>query len=288
MSVTMMHCIESEPEILARILNEYETTLAPVRQRLAQGPVRRLLILATGSSMNAAQCAAFAFSQWAGVQVEIKEPYPFTHYERLDEQADWIVALSQSGKSHSTLQAQRKAQAAGRQVWSLTSDPHSPLAREADALLDINCGIEPVGFVTVGFSATVLNLLLMAMMIGEPQGELGAARRESLLQSLRALTRYLPETMRRTDAFIDRHQTLLAQATRYVAIGYGWLAWRRSLRPSSLKPCVAPPAALSWKPICTAPIWRRTPAICCCLLKMRPTHAARRCATICVRTFGPR
>ena len=129
MSVTMMHCIESEPEILARILNEYETTLAPVRQRLAQGPVRRLLILATGSSMNAAQCAAFAFSQWAGVQVEIKEPYPFTHYERLDEQADWIVALSQSGKSHSTLQAQRKAQAAGRQVWSLTSDPHSPLAR---------------------------------------------------------------------------------------------------------------------------------------------------------------
>ncbi|WP_312394213.1 SIS domain-containing protein [Mixta calida] len=224
MSVTMMHCIESEPEILARILNEYETTLAPVRQRLAQGPVRRLLILATGSSMNAAQCAAFAFSQWAGVQVEIKEPYPFTHYERLDEQADWIVALSQSGKSHSTLQAQRKAQAAGRQVWSLTSDPHSPLACEADALLDINCGIEPVGFVTVGFSATVLNLLLMAMMIGEAQGELGAARRESLLQSLRALTRYLPETMRRTDAFIDRHQTLLAQATRYVAIGYGALA----------------------------------------------------------------
>ena len=224
MTITMRHCIESEPEILARILDKHHTTLAPVRQRLAQGPVRRLLILATGSSLNAAQCAAFAFSQWAGVQVEIKEPYPFTHYERPDTQADWVIALSQSGKSHSTLQAQRKAQAAGQSVYCLTANPHSPLAQEADALLDINCGIEPVGFVTFGFSATVLNLLLMALMVGEAQGEIDAAQRESLLLSLRALTRHLPETMRRTDAFIDRHQALLAQAPRYVAIGYGALA----------------------------------------------------------------
>ncbi|MEQ4530241.1 MAG: SIS domain-containing protein [Mixta sp.] len=224
MSVTMMNCIEREPEALARILDEYPHTLAPLRERLAQGPVRRLLILATGSSMNAAQCAAFAFSQWAQVQVEIKEPYPFTHYERVDEATDWIIALSQSGKSHSTLAAQRKAQAAGKKVCCMTSDASSPLAREADAVLDINCGIEPVGFVTLGFSATVLNLLLVALTIGEAQGALDAATRDSTLQSLRQLTEQLPEVIRRTDAFITRHQAVLAAAPRYVAIGYGALA----------------------------------------------------------------
>ncbi len=223
MSVTMMDCIAREPEILARILDEYPQKLAPVRERLAQGPVRRLLILATGSSMNAAQCAAYAFSAWAQIQVEIKEPYPFTHYERFDEATDWVIALSQSGKSHSTLQAQRKAQAAGRAAYCMTSNGDSPLAQEADALLDINCGIEPVGFVTLGFSATVLNLLLIALMAGEAQGGISAVERDNTLNSLRALTQRLPEVMRRTDAFITRHQALLSSAPRYVAIGYGGL-----------------------------------------------------------------
>ena len=223
MSVTMMNCIEREPEALARILDAYQETLAPVRERLAQGPIRRLLILATGSSLNAAQCAALAFSEWAHIQVEIKEPYPFTHYERFDEATDWVIALSQSGKSHSTLAAQRKAQAAGRQVYCLTSDANSPLAREADAVLDINCGIEPVGFVTLGFSATVLNLLLIALLAGEAQGSMDASARDNTLDTLRALTQRLPEVIERTDAFITCHQAVLAAAPRYVAIGYGGL-----------------------------------------------------------------
>ncbi len=223
MSVTMMNCIEREPEVLARILQEYPHKLAPVAQLLAQKPLRRLLILATGSSLNAAQCAAFAFSQWANIQVEIKEPYPFTHYERFDEATDWVIALSQSGKSHSTLAAQRKAQAAGRKVYCLTADSNSPLAREADAVLDINCGIEPVGFVTLGFSATVLNLLLIAMLAGEAQGRLDASDRDNTLSALRDLTQRLPEVIRRTDAFISQHQAVLAAAPRYVAVGYGGL-----------------------------------------------------------------
>lgn len=223
MSVTMMDCIEREPEVLARILQQYPQTLAPVAERLAQKPVRRLLILATGSSLNAAQCAVFAFSQWANIQVEIKEPYPFTHYERVDDAVDWTIALSQSGKSHSTLEAQRKAQAAGHKVYCLTADSNSPLAREADAVLDINCGIEPVGFVTLGFSATVLNLLLIAMLAGEAQGTLGSDACDNTVSALHNLAQRLPEVVRRTDAFITQHQAVLAAATRYIAIGYGAL-----------------------------------------------------------------
>ncbi|MGD8108736.1 SIS domain-containing protein [Pantoea sp. FN0302] len=223
MSVTMMDCIKREPEVLARILDEYPQKLAPASGLLAQGAVRRLLILATGSSLNAAQCAAFAFSQWANIQVEIREPYPFTHYERFDEATDWVIALSQSGKSHSTLEAQRKVQAAGRKVYCLTADCTSPLAREADAVLDINCGIEPVGFVTLGFSATVLNLLLIALLAAETQGTLDARARDKTLNALRNMAQRLPEVIRRTDDFITRHQAVLAAAPRYVAIGYGGL-----------------------------------------------------------------
>jgi glucosamine 6-phosphate synthetase-like amidotransferase/phosphosugar isomerase protein len=71
------------------------------------------LLLATGSSLNAALCARYFFEQRFGVLVDIKEPYNFTHYEAIDPHTDLVVAISQSGKSASTLEAMRKVQASG-------------------------------------------------------------------------------------------------------------------------------------------------------------------------------
>jgi glucosamine 6-phosphate synthetase-like amidotransferase/phosphosugar isomerase protein len=174
----MMTYISEEPACLAQILRDYRQKLAAIETFARQHPVRRILLLATGSSLNAALCARYFFEQRFGVLVEIKEPYNFTHYEAVDPHTDLVVAISQSGKSASTLAAMRKVQALSLPVFALTSDPQSPIARACDGILDINTGIESVGFVTRGFSATVLNLLLMALMIArarESQRGRGAA-----------------------------------------------------------------------------------------------------------------
>ena len=52
--------------------------------------------------------------------LDIKEPYNFTHYDAIDPHADLVVAISQSGKSASTLEAMRKVQASGKSVFALT------------------------------------------------------------------------------------------------------------------------------------------------------------------------
>ena len=171
MRPTMMTYISEEPACLAQILRGYRQKLAAIETFARQHPVGRILLLATGSSLNAALCARYFFEQRFGVLVEIKEPYNFTHYEAVDPHTDLVVAISQSGKSASTLEAMRKVQALSLPVFALTSDPQSPIARACDGILDINTGIESVGFVTRGFSATVLNLLLMALTIARSQGK---------------------------------------------------------------------------------------------------------------------
>lgn len=153
----------------AQILRDYRQKLAPIETFVRQHPVRRILLLATGSSLNAALCARYFFEQRFGVLLDIKEPYNFTHYDAIDPHADLVVAISQSGKSASTLEAMRKVQASGKSVFALTSDPQSPIGGASDGVLDINTGIESVGFVTRGFSATVLNLLLIALIIARKQ-----------------------------------------------------------------------------------------------------------------------
>lgn len=117
----------------------------------------------------------------------------------------------------------RKVQAQGRPVFALTADPQSPLGKASDYPLDILTGIESVGFVTRGFSATVLNLLLIALLIARQQQRLTESQVEEYVAQLQRIAATLPLVIVRTEAFIHQHQSVLRNGTRFVAIGYGAL-----------------------------------------------------------------
>ena len=220
---TMLDYIDQESETLAAILKSYPEKLAQLTDYAAGKPVNKIMILATGSSYNAALCARYYFEERFGILVDIKEPYNFTHYERVDPATDLVIAVSQSGKSASTLAAMKKVQALAIPVFCLTSSPQSPAALQADGILDINTGIESVGFVTRGFSATVLNLLLIALILAEKRGLMSPAEKAAALTDLNAVAQAIPGVIEKTNAFIARHQAHFIQASRFVAIGYGAL-----------------------------------------------------------------
>lgn len=220
---TMMTYIEEEPAALENILRQHRHSLAAIEAFARDRPVQRLLLLATGSSFNAALCARDLFERRYGLRVEIKEPYNFVHYETVDPHTDLVIAVSQSGKSASTLAAMEKVQAAGLPVFALTSDPQSPIGQGSDYVLDINTGIEQVGFVTRGFSATVLNLLLIALTLARAQNQITDEKAQVTLHQLSQLAAAIPQVIAQTEAFFDRHQAALQSGTRFVAIGYGAL-----------------------------------------------------------------
>ncbi len=72
MRPTMMTYISEEPACLAQILRDYRQKLAPIETFARQHPVRRILLLATGSSLNAALCARYFFEQRFGVLLDVK------------------------------------------------------------------------------------------------------------------------------------------------------------------------------------------------------------------------
>lgn len=222
MSPTMLTYINEESDVLANIIRRHRQSLEEVSRFASQKTLRRILILATGSSLNAAFCARYFFER-CGISIDIKEPYTFSQYENSDPQADMVIAISQSGKSASTLEAMRKVQAQGRPVFALTADPQSPLGKASDYPLDILTGIESVGFVTRGFSATVLNLLLIALLVARQQQRLTESQVEEYVAQLERIAATLPLVIVRTEAFIHQHQSVLRNGTRFVATGYGAL-----------------------------------------------------------------
>lgn len=230
MSPTMLTYINEESDVLANIIRRHRQSLEEVSRFASQKTLRRILILATGSSLNAAFCARYFFER-CGISIDIKEPYTFSQYENSDPQADMVIAISQSGKSASTLEAMRKVQAQGRPVFALTADPQSPLGKASDYPLDILTGIESVGFVTRGFSATVLNLLLIALLIARHaaatdgiagRGVCGAASTYRGNPAVR-LSCVRKRLFTSTRPFYETGRVLWRQATAR------WLGWQKRL-----------------------------------------------------------
>ena len=168
---TMLDYINQEQETLAKILKDYDFSSDSKFSTMAT-----VTILATGSSNNACLSAKAAFEQLADVSITIEEPYNFNHYGRLIKGTDTIIGVSQSGKSASTIDAMKQLDEQEIQRIVLTSDLDSPIAQVVDTVIDLNTGIETVGFVTKGFSATILQLILLAIKVGVSKNKIDEQR----------------------------------------------------------------------------------------------------------------
>lgn len=158
---TMQDYIYEEKEVLSTILKKNDFSTREHMEKTVN-----LLILATGSSYNACLAAKPALESYGDLTVDIQEPFYFSHYGKLSPSIDTVIAVSQSGKSAYTVEAVKMIQKQGLPVVAITNDVQSPLALEAAQIIDLGAGVESVGFVTKGYSATVLQLLLLGIGIG--------------------------------------------------------------------------------------------------------------------------
>lgn len=218
MSETMLTYIQEEPEILQKIIQDFD--FKELQEQLPN-EVRKLLILATGSSLNAALAAKCYFEQLADVTVTIEEPYHFQHYGHFDSDTDLVIAISQSGKSTSTINVLKEIKKQQVKSFALTSNLVSPLVRDTNYTLDLNIGIEKVGYVTKGFSGTVLNLFLLALGIAARKQVIFKEKFESEIQDLQCIVGELLTLIPRVKHFFEDNQELFVEYSRLVCIGYG-------------------------------------------------------------------
>ncbi|HGH4039167.1 SIS domain-containing protein [Enterococcus sp. C76] len=214
--VTMQDYIYEEKEVLSTILkkNDFST-------RKQMKKTTNLLMLATGSSYNACLAAKLALESYGELTVDIQEPFHFAHYGKLSPSIDTVIAVSQSGKSASTVEAVKMIQKQEIPIIAVTNDVQSPLALEATQIIDLGAGIETVGFVTKGYSATVLQLLLLGLGIGISKNNISKEIEQNYMQQLQKIIDHLPVIIQKTEEFFDEYQSLFRLTQRFITIGYG-------------------------------------------------------------------
>lgn len=221
MTPTMYTYINQEHAALTKILERYPTQIDAALNDIKLD-AQNWLVLATGSSINASRSAKLYMENIANIHVQIEEPFNYTMYETVSRNTDLVLGVSQSGQSTATIDAIEKV-SRQRSVSriAVTSRPDTELPAACDTTLDILTGKERVGYVTMGFNATVLSLMLLALRFAKQSGAIDSAREKAELSEFSNIIGRIPDTIKKSKAFYTQHKQEMLTPRQYTAIGYG-------------------------------------------------------------------
>lgn len=220
MGKLMMAAIAEQPQVWTKILNRRET-LCESALRL-WGNRRRVLIVGSGSSRNAALCAQRFYEDALGIETTVASSTGVAAYAALMAPADiMVLVVSQSGRSTNTEAAIALLAARGFSVVAVTADATSAVAKAGCAHVLIDCGMETVPAKTKGMTASVLTLYVLGLLAAERQKRIGAGEVERLLTLFQAAADHAGENIRRSIAFCEAHLPALATQPHYTLIADG-------------------------------------------------------------------
>ena len=129
---------------------------------LKASEIQSVLVLARGTSDNAAHFLKYLIETQLGLPVGLTSPSSVTIYHsKLHFENTLVVAISQSGQSTDLVEYASAAKAAGAKIISITNDEQSPLAKLADHHLDLVAGKEIAVAATKTYAAQLLACLLL-------------------------------------------------------------------------------------------------------------------------------
>jgi len=213
---TMMTYIHQQHEVLLNILNGYPKTIPVIQDK------KEWLILATGSSINAAKSAKYYIEKLTRARITIEEPFNYQFFEKPNPAIDLVMGVSQSGESTSTLNAMRHIkQYSDAQTYGVTSKMDSELAKSVDIAIDIQNGEERVGYVTKGYTATILTLMLLGLRSARADGAISEQQEHAELAMFKAAIDAIPTIIDDTETFYQTWKEELVASPRFTSIGYG-------------------------------------------------------------------
>ncbi|MFQ5354253.1 MAG: glutamine--fructose-6-phosphate transaminase (isomerizing) [Thermodesulfobacteriota bacterium] len=144
--------------------------------------LRRIYILACGTSWHAALVGKFLLEKYAAIPVEVDLASEFRYRDPLVGESDLVIAISQSGETADTIAAVREAKKKGSTVLSICNVMESSLTREAAWSFMTHAGPEIGVASTKAFTTQLTALMLIAINFGRNTGRLGAEEAVALLQ----------------------------------------------------------------------------------------------------------
>ncbi len=157
--------------------------------------VRRILLVACGTSWHAGLCGRYLMEGLARIQAEVDYGSEFRYRDPLVDASTLCVFISQSGETADTLAALREAKSKGAHTLAICNVVGSMLSREADGTLFTHAGPEISVASTKAFTTQLAALSLLALHLAQVRGVLSARDLGPRLQALTAISGLMEQAL---------------------------------------------------------------------------------------------
>jgi glutamine---fructose-6-phosphate transaminase (isomerizing) len=163
----MLEEIREQPAALSRTLAGERRHIEKFKQRIVEHPPRLIVLVARGTSDNAALFGRYLIEITTGIPVSLGAPSIATLYKTPVNYRDaLVVAISQSGESTDTNLVLEQARLRGALTAGITNEPSSRLAAIAEHVFLVRAGREKSVAATKTYTGQMLMLYLLVYALG--------------------------------------------------------------------------------------------------------------------------
>ena len=149
--------------------------------------LRRINIVASGTSRHAGMAGQYMILELAGVQVDVDYASEFEYSNPLIGPGELTILITQSGETADTTAALREAKSKGSRTIAISNVVDSTIAREADGVIYTHAGPEISIASTKAFSAQMAALFLFALHLGQARNKVSRDLARNYIRELLAL-----------------------------------------------------------------------------------------------------
>ncbi len=165
----MLREIEQQPEVLQKTFDRAVGPIEKFKKKMQKKPPRLIVLVARGTSDNAALFGRYLLEMTTGIPVSLAAPSVMTVYKApLNLQGALVIGISQSGESTDTnlfLEATRKQ---GALTIGVTNRARSSITRIVEEVFLVRAGRERSVAATKTYTGQMLMLYLLAYALGAP------------------------------------------------------------------------------------------------------------------------
>jgi glutamine---fructose-6-phosphate transaminase (isomerizing) len=161
--------------------------------------LRRVVIVACGTSYHAGLVGRYAIEEWGRVPVEMDIASEYRYRNPVVDANDLVIGITQSGETADTLAAMRLARERGARVIALTNVMGSQATRDSDGVLFTRAGPEVSVAATKTFVAQAACMYMLGLKLAAVRGTLDEASLRELTEGIRELPHQIQQTIEQSD-----------------------------------------------------------------------------------------
>lgn len=180
--------------------------------------VRRIVIVACGTSYHAGLIGKYAFESMTDIPVSVEIGSEFRYSSNRLGADTIVIAISQSGETADTIAAIKDSIKKGARVIAVTNVIGSTISREADCSIYMRSGPEIGVAATKTFTSQLAIMYLLAIYFGSMRHTLNTEQAKKLVSELKMLSQKVQHVLE-SEHYIMDLASMFRNASQFFFIG---------------------------------------------------------------------